>query len=361
VKDIVELLTPFFPDELNTRPETLGQSVLSLSKIDMRNLEGKIIILGIPDDRGIALNKGHLGAKEGPNSFRKAFYSLYCGKNFLVDAGRIIDAGNIILTANIATTHSRLALVVSSLLKAKASKIIVIGGGHDFSFGSYSGIFNFSGTIIPIVNYDAHFDLRPVENGQINSGTPFYRIIETFPSAILDGQALLEVGIQKDRNPQSLYQYAKKKKVGVIELNGNDWELNETTLHHSNPTHEGEKKNQSETENDSHKAHSPHNPIPLSYIDHHLNSCSKLGWKRATDPLHLSIDLDVFGSWLAPGTSASTPFGANLNCLLDSMTYLATLATVIDIAELCPPRDINDQTSRLAAGLVYRLIDQCLD
>lgn len=340
MKSLLSLLHPFFPQKLNTREETLGVCVSSVTELIEADLKDKIVILGIPDERGIILNQGHPGAKEGPIAFRKAFYSLYSGSKVTEIKQRVIDAGNIILTDDILTTHQKLSEVISFFLKGQCRSVIVIGGGHDFSYGSFSALADSGKSIIPCVNFDAHFDLRPVTNNQLNSGTPFFRIIENHPKTIANGQALLEVGIQSDRNPASLYEYADQHGVGIIELNQNHWIYN--------------KDNQLDA-----TIANPRKNL-LESIQKHLDKCSKMGWNAEQDPIHLSLDLDVFASWLAPGTSASTPFGLHLEDLLESLEFLTTKAAVIDIAELCPPRDFNQQTARLAAGIVYRLIQKMI-
>ena len=52
---------------------------------------------------------------------------------------------------------------------------IAIGGGHDMSYGHFMGIWNVIENTkkrrVGIINFDAHFDLRPVET-KSNSGTP---------------------------------------------------------------------------------------------------------------------------------------------------------------------------------------------
>jgi formiminoglutamase len=329
LKTRLELFTPFTPTSLHTKPETLGQSVHSLVGLSEKDIHNKIILIGFPDDRGVLANHGNSGAKEGPAAFRKAFYSLY-DTHVPGNIGReIVDAGNIALGNDIASSHEKLALAVQFFLEHSAKLVIVIGGGHDFSFGSFKGHVSAIPGIIPIINLDAHLDLRPVENGSINSGTPFFRILEHFPHAIAKGKALLELGIQKDRNPPSLFEYAKQHHVKVVEFDKGTW----LEMRHGEKT-------------------------ALGYMQDHLSDCTLLGWDHTKGGIHYSLDLDVFSSTLAPGTSAATPFGCNLDDILEATERLMKLANlrVFDIAELCPARDFNGQTARLAAGIVYRAI-----
>jgi formiminoglutamase len=251
----------------------------------------------------------------------------------------LIDAGNITLGDDISTTHEKLANVVAFFLSKKVETIVVIGGGHDFSFGSYKGLQQHESDIIPIINFDAHLDLRPVVGGQINSGTPFSRIIEHFPNSIDSGRALLEVGIQQERNPASLFEYAKKHHIKVIEFKNQSWIPSEDP-----------------SENPPQAMTLPKKP--RNFIEDHLDIYRKKHSHRILKKLHISLDLDVFSSWIAPGTSASTPFGCPVDDVLQSLETLmsASSSRLLDIAELCPSRDVNGQTSRLAASMVYRAL-----
>ncbi|APJ04850.1 formimidoylglutamase [Silvanigrella aquatica] len=341
-----------------TKKETIGlklHDISSLLKIGLNKaqfIKDKFIIIGVPDDRGVIENGGNPGARLGPDSFRQSFYKLYDTRirKFNLSARKyfdentvndensdmisqmFFDAGNIILADTIAETHERIAAVVEYFLKHEAKLIFVIGGGHDFSYGSYKGhVATRKNEVIPIINFDAHFDTRPVENGSINSGTAFYRIINDFSKNINNGKALIEMGIQRDRNPYSLYRYASEHQIQTIEYIAlfNVWR-------------------------DLAQGHAQ---TPLEHMRDHLDDCAAFGFDRMKGSLHFSLCLDVFDQSLAPGTSASTPFGAQLKDLAQSINFLARSHTcrVMDIAELCPTRDTLEMTSRLCATLVFRI------
>lgn len=324
------------PQKYCHRPETLGVAVVGLnsSALIKKNVQNKIAIVGIPDDRGIGHNYGHVGAQKGPEFFRQSFYKLYdahLSTGSLLST-HVVDCGDVILANEIAQTHDNLSEVVSALLKAEASAVIVVGGGHDFSFGSFHGHANALGGIIPVINFDAHFDLRPVVDKKVNSGTPFFRIVEILNKHVLAGEAILEIGIQRERNPQSLFEYAANHKIKTVEY---------LAIHDK------------WIEMSQNKEIAPH-----AHVLNHLDRCTQLGWIKESGSLHFSLDLDVFSSSIAPGTSGATPFGCQLSALGSTICYMgrSQACKVFDLAELCPSRDVNDQTSRLAAGLVFQFI-----
>jgi len=357
------------PSVFGPREEALGQRARSLHTFSPALLQpaplrptnaepqgplaGCYVILGVPDDRGVVANKGNPGAAQGPSAFREAFYKLYdtplrafCEKTHRPYAAReraegenrrmlgsfVVDAGDISLAPTVAETHERLAQCVRGLLLLGAKRVHVVGGGHDFSYGSFKGHAEATTGVLPIVNLDAHFDLRPMENGVINSGTPFSRIVDSFPDRVAGGKALLELGIQRERNPHSLYDYALARGIPTVEYLSllGEWRR----------VDDGKQCD------------------PLTHVLDHLDDCRAFGWNRETGRTHLSIDLDVFHNGLAPGTSASTPFGVSLADVGPVLSFLGRVShcAVVDIAELCPPRDVASQTARLAAALVYKLI-----
>ncbi len=334
-------------------PHTMGQKISCLWNIweNQAAVDGKYVFLGVPDDRGVIANGGYAGAKEGPKAFRDSFYKLYdtclreynpvthhpfppCqkkseGKVFLAE--KFVDAGDIKIANTIEETHENIAVVIEYLLIAGASVVFVIGGGHDFSYGSYKGhVASRKEEVVPIINFDAHFDLRPVENNIINSGTAFSRIIQNFSKNILDGRALLEIGIQRERNPHFLYEFAERNKIPVVEYL--------VLLNMWRDLQQG------------------HTQLPLEHVRDHIDDCAELGFNRQNGSFHLSLCLDIFNQSVAPGTSASTPVGIQLQDITDSLVFFSKSRTcrVVDIAELCPTRDFHDHTARLAASLVYR-------
>lgn len=352
LKDLSQFLKSS-KEKIFSQPHTIGQNIECLwnTQLGMQAIKGKYVILGVPDDRGVAAKDSLTGSKEGPRAFRNVFYKLFDTEireynpithhpfsptqkkspspKFL--SQRFLDAGDIIIADNIKDTHENLALVVEYLLKAGADTIFVIGGGHDMTYGTYKGhVASRQKEVIPIINFDAHFDLYPVENNIFHNGTQFNRILQDMPENILDGKALLQIGIQREQNPHFLYQLAEEKNIPIVEYLPlfNQWR-------------------------DLQLAHTQQ---PLEHIQDHIDDCAEFGFNRYQGSLHLSLDLDIFNHNYAPGTSLSSPMGIQLHDISSSLVYFSKSRScrVVDIAELCPPRDFHDQTSRLAASLVYR-------
>lgn len=269
-------------------------------------------ILGFACDEGIRRNFGREGAAEGPNAIRAALARLAINRDDLncFDAGSIICNGN-----NLDLAQEALGHAVDLLLKNKITPI-VMGGGHELAYGSYQGIAKYAPRQkLGIINYDAHFDMRPLVEGQGNSGTPFLQIANAHneEKLTLDYNC---IGIQPPSNISLLFETARQCNVHYL--------LAED-LHLSSDT----------TAN--------------SFVERII---------RDNEILYVSICLDVFAASIAPGVSAPQSMGVLPWQIIPSLRHLAQSGKVLsyDIAELSPRLDIDQRTAKLAAALIYEIM-----
>ena len=77
------------------------------------------------------------------------------------------------------------------------------------------------------------------------------------------------------------------------------------------------------------------------------------------DYLYLTICLDVFAESIAPGVSAPQALGLNPWHVIPLLKYIVQSGKVVgmDIAELSPPLDHEQKTSRLAAAIIAELLN----
>ncbi len=272
--------------------------------------EKSFALLGYACDEGVKRNKGRVGAKNGPDAIRNMLSSL---SNHFSDKTDILDIGNITCDEeNLEETQSETANCIASLLDKKAFPI-VLGGGHDLAYAHYNGIKQcFPNKSIGIINFDAHFDLRAIEDSA-NSGTPFYQIAKENSFF-----KYLCLGIQKPSNHKQLFKTADQLDV--------DYLLNtDFTIQN--------KENVRKTVKD---------------------------FMESVDLIYLTIDLDGFSSAIAPGVSAPSPFGFSIDIatkVIDQICESKKLISV-DLVELNPNFDIDNATSRLASRLVYQIIEK---
>ena len=139
--------------------------------------------LGFCCDVGVERNLGRIGASKGPSSIRREMSNLACSfsKNT-----RLFDAGDIhCRDGDLSLAQKDLEKAVK-IIRSMGLFPIVLGGGHELAFGHYNGIIeslkdkklntkNYNELSLGIINFDAHFDLRPYEQVS-SSGSMFSQI-----------------------------------------------------------------------------------------------------------------------------------------------------------------------------------------
>ncbi len=289
-------------------------SLVNLADEDLVPAGKKCIgILGYACDEGVRRNQGRIGAKGGPDSIRSVFARL---PNHLPEAYGLIDYGNIICEKeDMEATQEALSQHIQRL-KEDDVFCIVLGGGHDMAYGHYNGLKKYLGqnSTLGIINFDAHFDLRTNKEHN-NSGTPFYQIGIECREEGLPFQYLC-LGIRSDANDRALYDTASVLGVNYVEIER--FHINQMDL-----------------------------------VNHEIES-----FISSVDSLYVTIDLDGFSSAYAPGVSASSPIGFAPDIVIECLKTIIHSKKLIgmDLAEMNPLFDRDQQTARLAAGLMHFVI-----
>lgn len=275
---------------------------------------GKLIftLLGFACDEGILRNQGRTGAADGPDALRTALGKLALHRRESV----VYDAGNIVCRDHDLEGAQQALGEAVSLLFAAGCTPIVVGGGHEMAWGHYQGIAAFyAAKTLGVVNFDAHFDMRPLGEGRKgSSGTPFLQIAKAHDEA---GRQLdyTCIGIQLAGNTASLFDTAGSYGVSVLRADE---------------------------------------------LYHHPSAGGKILARaiQANDIIYLSLCLDVFAADCAPGVSAPQPLGLMPQQVVPLLRQAAASGKVIsyDIAELSPKFDSDSRTSRLAAHLIHEII-----
>ena len=272
-----------------------------------------IALLGFCCDEGIKRNHGRIGAAEGPGLIRDVLGKMPIQKQKMI----CYDAGDITCTdGDLESAQQALADAVAMLLAHRITPI-VIGGGHEVAWGNYQGIIKqYPNEHLAIINFDAHFDMRPLlPDAKGSSGTPFLQIAKASEAAKrrFDYNC---IGIQRTGNTQQLFGTAIDYNTQIILADD---------LHQGNKT----------------KC---------------INFINRIIFHN--QHVYLSICLDVFAQAFAPGVSAPQAMGITPWQIMPYVKRLAASGKVVsyDIAELCPPLDVDKRTARLAANFVYEII-----
>ena len=152
----------------DSEDKRLGDIAKMVSLQDFDKQRWDWAIIGLPDDRGVALNGGRVGAAEGPGAVRKWFYRL-------VSTGevKIADLGDMEMSDDLHADHDRATEAIAIAL-GKAERVAVLGGGHDWGYCPIAALQQ--GGSVGFVNFDAHLDVRPSRIH--HSGTSYWRALE---------------------------------------------------------------------------------------------------------------------------------------------------------------------------------------
>ena len=195
----MEKLIPFTSNDLakitNHRSGEIkfGEKMLTIPKgIDplsfLKSCEAKYVLFGIPEDIGVRANFGRPGTASAwdsaiqsianiqHNRFCKGYQLLILGKLDVGDNMKEVEH----LNFHDINDRTKLSKLVEKIDKevshiifniVKSGKIpIVIGGGHNNSYGNIKGTALAKGKSINAINFDAHSDFRILEGRHSGNG-----------------------------------------------------------------------------------------------------------------------------------------------------------------------------------------------
>lgn len=314
-------------DSLDLRLGDYAQSIAA-DKISAR--PAATVVAGYPDDEGIALNGGRIGACQAPDQIRRSLYKmtpdLFSAPRSISSENTILDLGNLAVdSADSQTTiAARHEIVRSTALEAlkHGHRWIGLGGGHDYGYGDGAAFLSWAKTQSKkpiVINFDAHLDVRPLDKG-LTSGTPFFRLIHEFMGAPGDFD-FIEVGIQPQCNSRTHYEWAQS-----------------------------------------------HGALILSWPELAMGARS---WDREclhrmsdlllhSRPTYVSVDIDGFSSAFAMGCSQSWSTGFDPDGFFRIFDFILKRLDVrmLGIYEVSPPLDHDHRTSKLAAQIAHRFLMQ---
>lgn len=154
----------------------------------IKNCSAKYVLLGIPEDIGIRANFGRPGAASAWESAIKSIaniqYNRFCKGDELLILGQIdvfeemkmvenldfhTNDGRKKLSELVVAIDKEVAHIISIIVKL-GKKPIIIGGGHNNSYGNIKGTALAKGKPINAVNFDAHSDFRILEGRHSGNG-----------------------------------------------------------------------------------------------------------------------------------------------------------------------------------------------
>lgn len=269
-----------------------------------------VVLLGFACDEGVRRNKGRVGAAGAPQAVRKLLANTAWHLNRPVYDGGDVSCPD----GDLDAAHGRLAERVAAALDLGHFPL-VLGGGHEVAFGSWSGLNRHLGGSgkVGIINFDAHFDLR-MKLELASSGTPFFQIAEQCAAQGTPFHYAC-LGVAETANTRALFARADELGVWYVK----DEAMSERTL-----------------------------PTLQSGLDAFIADC---------DHLYLTIDLDVLPSAVMPGVSAPAARGVELAVIEPLIAHVRASGKLrlADLAEYNPTLDQDNRSARVAARLVHLL------
>jgi len=266
-------------------------------------------IILFPSDAGVKINGGRTGAADAPALILKQLlkltpHPLHAVKHtsFLENV-RVRD--DLTCSGNVENDQELLGEVVAESLK-KGAIPIILGGGHETSFGHFLGYAE-EEKPVSILNIDAHSDVRPLKKGKAHSGSPFYQAIQ-HPSKMCRSYNV--AGINPSSISEEHYRFVKNQGKCLME--------SETTL-----------------------------PAVVKIMN-----------DLSTENLMITMDMDAVNQGQAPGVSAPNSSGISASLWLDLAFEFGKNPNVtsFDICEVNPAFDRDHQTVKLAALTVWRFL-----
>jgi len=282
----------------------LGEIVSSQAE-DYETAE--IVVLGCPQDEGVARNKGRIGSALAPDAIRGQFYKL---TNFGINA-RVFDLGDTIIQPTLEETHDAHTAVVEQVLR-DGKQMIILGGGNDISYADGAAMAKVFGAENWVgLNIDAHFDVRA--DFPRNSGTPYRQLLD---ERLINPKNFYEIAFQPQVASPIYHQYLVDLGVNLVSLE--EFQTMDFTLKLQKT---------------------------LSALDTSLAA-------------FFGFDADAVRAADAPGVSAPSPIGLTAEefCALAKLAGESSDTKIIEFTEVNPNFDIDNRTTKLVAAAMHKFI-----
>lgn len=270
--------------------------------------EPSLVLVGFPCDIGVRRNGGRTGSAAAPDAIRTFLYGLTppAGDHaFLRLLSKTLDLGNLAIGNKLEESQRQLGALLAPYF-GRGVVAIVIGGGHETAFGHFLGYVS-AELPVQILNWDAHPDVRPLEDGRGHSGSPFRQAL-LHESELCQGYTV--AGLLRHSTAAAHLEFLES---------------------HNGAAHFADEMDR--------------------------DDIARLYAGLSTTTL-VSFDLDVLEQTAAPGVSAPAAGGISVDYWLSAVELAGENPRVqsMDLVECNPRFDRDDQTARLAALTIWRFM-----
>jgi agmatinase len=287
--------------------------------------------VGVPFDTGTTYRPG---TRFGPQAVRR-ISAVYDG--YSVDGGvdifeelDICDAGDVfVIPGNIEKSFDQVSKAISHIYTSGAFPIIC-GGDHSLGYPNVRGIAPHIDGNVGIIHFDRHIDMQDMDMDERMHTTPWFWTSNNHESVELHGSHrahshMHDVGLS-NCPPKNLVQ------IGIGGWYG------------SRPG--------SQVANERGSSVMTMKDVEELGVQKAAEMALELAWKDAK-AVYLSFDIDSIDPGFAPGTGTPEPGGFTPREALEMVRLIAREGLCgMEVVEVSPPYDVNDNTSQLACRVM---------
>jgi len=291
--------------------------------------------VGIPFDTGTTYRPG---TRFGPQAVRR-ISAVYDG--YSVDGGvdifeelDICDAGDVfVIPGNIEKTFDQVSKAVSHVYTSGAFPVLC-GGDHSLGYPNVRGVAPHIDGNVGIIHFDRHIDMQDMDMDERMHTTPWYWTSNAhedvhYHSTHHDHSHMHDVGL-KNCPPKNLVQ------IGIGGWYGS--------------------RIGSEIARERGSSVMTMKDVEELGVHKTAEMALELAWKGAK-AVYLSFDIDSIDPGFAPGTGTPEPGGFTPREALEMVRLIAREGLCgMEVVEVSPPYDVNDNTSQLACRVILDVL-----
>ena len=295
----------------------------------------EVAFVGVPFDTGTTYRPG---TRFGPQAVRRisAIYDGYSvdGAVDLFEELDICDAGDVfVIPGNIEKSFDQVSKAISHIYTSGAFPVIC-GGDHSLGYPNVRGIAPHIEGNVGIIHFDRHIDMQDMDMDERMHTTPWFWTSNNHESVGAHGthrdhSHMHDVGLD-NCPPKNLVQ------IGIGGWYG------------SRPG--------SEVANERGTSVMTMKDVEELGVAKAAEMALELAWKGA-EAVYLSFDIDSIDPGFAPGTGTPEPGGFLPREALEMVRLIAREGLCgMEVVEVSPPYDVNDNTSQLACRIMLDVL-----
>ncbi len=291
--------------------------------------------VGVPFDTGTTYRPG---TRFGPQAVRR-ISAIYDG--YSIDAGvdlfeelDICDAGDVfVIPGNIEKTFDQVTNAISHIYTSGAFPVIC-GGDHSLGYPNIRGIAPHIEGNVGIIHFDRHIDMQDMDMDERMHTTPWFWTSNAHESVGVHGT-------HRDHSHMHDVGLSNCPPKNLVQIGIGGW-------YGSRPG--------SEVANERGTSVMTMKDVEELGIQKAAEMALDIAWKDAV-AVYLSFDIDSIDPGFAPGTGTPEPGGFLPREALEMVRLIAREGLCgMEVVEVSPPYDVNDNTSQLACRVMLDVL-----